>query len=292
MRALCGKPRKFFRAHPFSCGMAMGHAVSGAFQVQESGREWAYMLILVVTSDREFSVEVARDLKSGGHRVEEADGLGAVLARSQDVDAVLFDLSLSGTEGFEVCRAIRSASSVPLIVTDVRDDEFDRVLCFKLGVDDFVVRPCAIRELVVRLEAVVRRVGDTWQPWKGVAAPSEQISELGPVRIGLRSRVVTVYGREVALTRKEFDILALLASAPGRVFTREDIMREVWGHDGAGDTRTLGVHMVGLRRKLGIASLVETVRGIGFRLSVTRPARVGAPEGGLAVEGRSAVGQC
>lgn len=246
------------------------------------------MLILVVTSDRGFSVEVARDLKSGGHRVEEADGLGAVLARSQDVDAILFDLSLSGTEGFEVCRAIRSASSVPLIVTDVRDDEFDRVLCFKLGVDDYVVRPCTTRELVVRLEAVVRRVGDTWQPWKSVAASSEQVSDLGAVRIGLRSRVVAVYGREVALTRKEFDILALLASAPGRVFTREDIMREVWGHDGAGDTRTLGVHMVGLRRKLGIASLVETVRGIGFRLSVARPACVSASEDGLGRPSRAA----
>lgn len=250
-----------------------------------------FVLILVVASDRQFSAEVTRNLKSGGHRVEEADGLGAVLARARDVDAVLYDLSLPGTEGFEVCRAIRSASSVPLIVTDVRDDEFDRVLCFKLGVDDYVVRPCAMRELVVRLEAVVRRVGDSWQPWKGVAAQSEQVSDLGAVRIGLRSRVVAVYGREVTLTRKEFDILVLLASAPGRVFTREHIMQEVWGHDGAGDTRTLGVHMVGLRRKLGIASLVETVRGIGFRLSVARPACVSASDDGLAVDGRSGVGR-
>ncbi|MEV7525556.1 response regulator transcription factor [Streptomyces sp. NPDC091371] len=232
------------------------------------------MLVLIVTNDFEFSAELTQGLENSGHRVEVADGPDAALARLVDVDAVLLDLNLSGADGFELCRAIRSASPVPLIVADAHDDVFDRVLSFKLGADDHVHRSCSVRELMARMEAVLRRVDTSWQPWKHGGAQAEQIRELGGVRIALRDRTVTANGSEVMLTRKEFDILTLLASDVGRVFSREDIMREVWGHDGAGDTRTLGVHMVGIRRKLGTPALVETVRGIGFRLSVPRHARV------------------
>ncbi|MFF8405642.1 response regulator transcription factor [Streptomyces sp. NPDC014846] len=234
------------------------------------------MLVLIVTNDFEFAAELAPGLESGGHRAEVEHRPDAALARLAEVDAVLLDLHLPGADGFEVCRAIRSASPVPLIVADAHDDVFDRVLSFKLGADDHVRRSCSVRELTARLEAVVRRVDTSWQPWKQAGAQPDRVHELGEVRIALRDRVVTVGGRDVALTRKEFDILALLASDAGRVFGREDIMREVWGHDGAGDTRTLGVHMVGLRRKLGAPTLIETVRGIGFRLSVPRrPERIG-----------------
>lgn len=237
------------------------------------------MLVLIVTNDFEFSAEVARGLENGGHRVEVEHRPDAALTRLSEVDAVLLDLSLSGADGFEVCRAVRSASPVPLIMADAHDDVFDRVLSFKLGADDHVHRSCSVRELTARLEAVVRRVGDSWQPWARAGAQPGQTHDLGEVRIALRDRTVTVRGEEVALTRKEFDILALLASDAGRVFDRERIMREVWGHDGAGDTRTLGVHMVGLRRKLGAVPLIETVRGIGFRLSVPRrPERLSARE--------------
>ncbi len=232
-----------------------------------------------MTNDGEFSVELAGGLEGAGHRVDKAARLDVVLARSGEVDAVLLDFGAFGTDGFEVCRAIRSASPVPLIVADVSDDEFDRVLSFKLGVDDFIVRPCSARELIARIEAVVRRVDSSWRPWESSVASAEQVHDVGAVRIALRSRTVTAHGREVMLTRKEFDILALLASDPGRVFSREDIMREVWGYDGAGDTRTLGVHMVGIRRKLP-SSLVETVRGVGFRLNAGRAHGVSAPEAG------------
>ena len=243
----------------------------------------------MVTSDCEFSAELIRGLEDGGHRVEQADRLDPVLARSVEVDAVLLDLNLSGADGFEMCRAIRSASPVPLIVADVRDDEFDRVLSFKLGADDYVIRPCSLRELTARIEAVVRRVDSSWRPWESAGAKTEQVCDIGAVRIALRSRTVMVHGREVTLTRKEFDILALLASDPGRVFSREDIMREVWGHDGAGDTRTLGVHMVGIRRKLDAPSLVETVRGVGFRLCAELPGCVPGQGDILAAAGLRAV---
>ncbi|POX46508.1 response regulator transcription factor [Streptomyces sp. Ru72] len=228
------------------------------------------MLVLILTNDFEFSAELASGLENGGHQVEVEHRPDLALARLAEVDGVLLDLHLSGADGFEVCRAIRSASPVPLIVADAHDDVFDRVLSFKLGADDHVHRSCSVRELTARLEAVVRRVDTSWQPWKQAGAQPDQVHDLGEVQIAPRNRRVTVHGEEVALTRKEFDILALLASDAGRVFDREDIMREVWGHDGAGDTRTLGVHMVGLRRKLGTPALIETVRGIGFRLNVAR----------------------
>jgi DNA-binding response OmpR family regulator len=190
------------------------------------------------------------------------------LKRCREVDAVLLDLVLADIDGFEVCRAIRAVSGVPIIMVSARGDEFDRVLSLKLGADDYVVRPYSLRELTARIEAVIRRAGTSWQPRMHEDTPVAETCELGHIRIDFRGRTVTVGDRETNLTRMEFDILALLAKDAGRVFERQHIMTEVWGHDGAGDTRTLGVHISGLRKKLGEPSSIETVRGVGFRLVV------------------------
>ncbi|WP_285600443.1 response regulator transcription factor [Kineosporia sp. NBRC 101731] len=219
------------------------------------------MRVLLMAEDRDFVTELTTGLRRLGWLVE-VDVLGTeAVDRCHEVDAVVVDLMHTGIDGLALVRELRTRCLVPIVLVSSHDDELDRILGLKLGADDFLVRPFGLRELGARLEAVVRRVTGDWERAVVPAGNSRAI------RIDVRGRSVRVQDRHVNLTRKEFDILALLASDPGRVFGREDIMTEVWGHDGAGDTRTLGVHMVGLRRKLGEPDAIETVRGVGFRLA-------------------------
>jgi two-component system response regulator RegX3 len=220
------------------------------------------MRVLLVEDDSEVTNELTRGLNEQGLDAFAVDRGRAALTHYNAADIVLLDLGLPDIDGFEVCRLIRANSSVPIIIVSGRNDEFDRVLGLKMGADDYVVKPYRLRELAARIEAVVRRTRVA-----SSAGVADSVRELGRLRIDLRLRKVVVDGREVVLTRKEFDLLTLLASEPDRTFTRDQIMNEVWGHDGAGDTRTLGVHMAGLRRKLGVADLIETVRGVGFRVT-------------------------
>lgn len=226
------------------------------------------MRVLIAALDEHFVAELAAGMRGQGFTVETANDGGTALERCREVDAVLLDLVLDDVDGLETCRAIRAMCSVPIIVVTERNDEIDRLLSFKLGADDYVVRPYNLRELTVRVQAVIRRTA--WLPLGGHDNEPVLGHEIGNLRVDLRRRLVVVGGRRVSLTRKEFEILALLVADPGRVFSREEIMLHVWGHDGAGDTRTLGVHMSGLRRKLGLPMLIETVRGVGFRV-VTEP---------------------
>lgn len=218
------------------------------------------MRVLIIEDDVETSKELVRGFHEQGFDTVTAENGRSALQLFAAVDIVLLDLGLPDIDGLEVCRSIRAVSGVPIIMITGRSDEFDRVLGLKMGADDYVVKPCRMRELAARMEAVVRRA--RW--------PQQRVEKfvLGPVRLDLHGRRVAVADRGVALTRREFDLLTLLASEPGRTFTREHIMTEVWGHNGAGDTRTLGVHVAGLRKKLGLPDFIETVRGVGFRLVV------------------------
>jgi two-component system, OmpR family, response regulator RegX3 len=218
--------------------------------------------VLLVDDNPDLVHELTEGLRGHGIDALAVEHGRAALTHYTAVDAVLLDLKLPDIDGFEICRLIRANSSVPVIIMSGRGDEFDQVLGLKMGADDYVVKPCRIRELTARIEAVVRRSRYPRLPWS--ATP---VRDLGTLRVDTRLRRVTVHGTEVPLTRKEFDLLALLTSEPGRTFTREEIMKEVWGYDGAGDTRTLGVHMSGLRKKLGAADVIETVRGVGFRIA-------------------------
>lgn len=229
------------------------------------------MLILIVEDSADLSVELAEGLKAQGFHSEIVDTGRDALERYADADAVLLDIGLPDMDGFEVCRKIRTTSSIPVIVQSARSDEFDKVLALKLGADDYINKPCGLRELAARIEAVIRRVRNDWDT--GPVGSIEHrrtkcdVRELNDVRIDIDRRRVTVKEHEICLTRKEFDFLAVLAREPGKVISREDIMTEVWGHDGYGDTRTLGVHLTSLRKKLGVPELIETVRGVGFRLA-------------------------
>jgi DNA-binding response OmpR family regulator len=173
---------------------------------------------------------------------------------------VLLDLGLPDMDGFDVCRRIRTQSRVPIVVVTARGEEVDRVIGLELGADDYIVKPFGFRELVARIRAVGRRtVGD----------PDTPAQQVGRLSLDRRTRRVHVDGGEVALTPKEYDLLALLAEDPGAVITRQEILEEVWDSHWYGPTKTLDVHVASLRKKLGHPEWIETVRGVGLRLGST-----------------------
>ncbi|MEO3768704.1 response regulator transcription factor [Streptomyces sp. B8F3] len=193
-------------------------------------------------------------------------------------DVVLLDLGLPDQDGFEVCGRIRKLTGTPVIMVTARSDVRSRIHGLNLGADDYVVKPYDTGELLARVHAVARRTAAA-EPepaagtgGAGTAAPGERADDpaaplvVGPVTLEPQSRRVSVGGAEVQLTRKEFDLLALLAARPGVVFRREQIISEVWRSSWEGTGRTLEVHIASLRSKLGLPALIETVRGVGYRL--------------------------
>lgn len=218
-------------------------------------------ILLVEDDDR-----VAAALRPALHRhgmttTRLARGRGAVDHLS-GVDVVLLDLGLPDVDGVDVCRAIRAVSEVPVIVVSARGEVDDRILGLHSGADDYLVKPYDVGELVARVHAVYRR--------RRVEAASADgapdVLEVDGVSVDLTRHTVTVGGVSVTLTRKEFQVLALLASSGGAVCTRSRIVAEVWGRTWAGANRTLDVHVATLRTKLGRPELVQTVRGVGYRL--------------------------
>ncbi|GAA2398587.1 response regulator transcription factor [Streptomyces glaucosporus] len=183
---------------------------------------------------------------------------------------VLLDLGLPDTDGFEVCGRIRRLTAVPVIMVTARADVRSRVHGLNLGADDYVVKPYDTAELLARIHAVSRRsaapvAGPAPEGGGSVSGDARRLV-LGPLTIETATRRVTVNGEAVSLTRKEFDLLALLAQRPGVVFRREQIISEVWRTSWEGTGRTLEVHVASLRSKLRLPALIETVRGVGYRL--------------------------
>lgn len=221
------------------------------------------MNVLVVEDDDAIAEPLVKGLERQGFTVRrESTGLAGVDAFRSDpsIDIVLLDLGLPDIDGYEVCRRVRSTSPVPIIMLTARGDEIDRVLGLELGADDYMVKPFGFRELIARINAVTRRAQSS-----GVVA-DEIVRLTGDVVLDARTRRVTVAGEEIQLTRKEFDLLALLATDPGATQTRETILEQVWDAHWYGPTKTLDVHIASLRKKLGDPTIIETVRGVGFRL--------------------------
>jgi two-component system response regulator RegX3 len=188
-------------------------------------------------------------------------------------DLILLDLMLPDGSGFDVCREVRRDSQVPIIMLTARGDETDRVIGLELGADDYVVKPFSAREVVARVRAVLRRVATA--PPAGPDADAREAIEVGDVRLDPATRTVARAGQAIEVTRKEFDLLRLLMASAGAVVTRERLIDEVWDPNWFGSTKTLDVHVSGLRKKLGDDSAspryIHTVRGVGFLF--------GAPDG-------------
>ena len=216
--------------------------------------------ILIVEDDDAIAKPLSDGLRREGFQVTRvATGEEALEAALPDL--VLLDLRLPGMDGTEVCRRLRARSDVPIIVVTAKGEEVDRVVGLELGADDYIVKPFGFRELLARIRAVMRRVHP--------GSDRSQI-QVGELEIDVRGRRVTLAGESLALTTKEFDLLALLASEPGAVVSRQRILREVWDTEWLGPTKTVDVHVASLRKKLGDPAWIETVRGIGLRL-VPRP---------------------
>jgi two-component system, OmpR family, response regulator RegX3 len=214
--------------------------------------------LLVVEDDDAIAVPLVEGLGRAGFDTVRATNGAEAVSLAMDADLVLLDLGLPDIDGSEVCRRIRASSAVPIIIVTARGDESERVLGLELGADDYVVKPFGIRELIARIRAVSRRTSATGE--------GDGPQRFGSLEIDRRRRRVVVSGTEAFLTPKEFDLLAILAEDPGAVVTRDEIMNEVWDPHWYGPTKTLDVHIASLRKKLGDASLIETVRSVGFRL--------------------------
>ncbi len=215
------------------------------------------MRVLLVEDDDAIAEPLAQGLVREGLDVERVATGQAALA-AEGADLVLLDLGLPDLDGLEVCRQLRARSDVPVIVITARGEELDRVLGLELGADDYMVKPFGFRELMARIRAVTRRSAGTGSP--------PALVQLGDLEIDLRARRVTLAGVEVELTRKEYDLLAVLVADPGAVRTRQEILESVWDEHWYGPTKTLDVHIAALRKKLGDPTLIETVRGVGFRM--------------------------
>jgi DNA-binding response OmpR family regulator len=216
--------------------------------------------VLVVEDDNAIGEPLATGLRREGFEVTLVQTAAAALS-APPADLVLLDLGLPDARGFEVCRQLRTRSSVPIIIVTARDDETDRVVGLELGADDYVVKPFGFRELVARIRAVSRRSASPPPP-----VPGSQV--IGGLEIDRRSHRVLLAGEELPLTPKEFDLLALLALDPGAMVTRREILAEVWDPHWYGTSKTVDVHIASLRKKLGNPKWIETSRGVGFRLAV------------------------
>jgi DNA-binding response OmpR family regulator len=217
-------------------------------------------LICVIEDEEVIAGAVAARLKAEGFAVEvAADGPeGVELCERMRPDLVVLDLMLPGLDGLEVCRRLQRERPVPVLMLTARDDEADVLVGLGVGADDYMTKPFSPRELVARIKALLRRVERRPEP------PGDAIA-LGALRVDPAARRVTIAGEERHLTPTEFDLLKTLARRPGVVFTREQLLAEVWGwRDGSGQ-RTVDSHIRGLRRKLG-SGLVRTVHGIGYAL--------------------------
>ncbi|MFD4876531.1 response regulator transcription factor [Streptomyces sp. NPDC058420] len=224
----------------------------------ESGQS---LRVLVVENDSVAAEDLVQELRRHGYSARSVATAAEALQAHHAVDLVLLDLDLPDLDGLEVCRRMRAIGGVPIITVTTRGAELDRVLGLKAGSDDYVVKPYGLRELLARMEAVLRRVRPQ---------PVAQVITYGPLRMDAGAREFLLEGRRVDLTPKEFDLLFLLASRPGAIVSRRQLLSEVWEDEWSHRGRTIDTHVSSLRNKLGSSHWIVTVRGVGFRIGQVR----------------------
>jgi DNA-binding response OmpR family regulator len=226
-------------------------------------------LVLVVEDEVDLSQVIRDRLVADGHEVVVAHTGGAamtaVLRRVPDV--VLLDWMLPDMDGLAVCRKLRQQHLMPIIMVTARGDEVDRVLGLEVGADDYLVKPFSIRELLARVRAMLRRVDLEGRRQSGGAAAAERV-QVGGLVVDSSSHVATLDGVPMHLTRKEFELLTVLVSNPGRAFSREFLVQRIWGTDFDGFDRAVDTHVTRLRKKLGpLGDRIATVWGVGYRFN-------------------------
>jgi two-component system, OmpR family, alkaline phosphatase synthesis response regulator PhoP len=224
--------------------------------------------VLVVEDESSIASFVALYLKNAGYTVRTAPTGTEALAHAGtgDTSLIILDLNLPDIDGIEVCRRIRKTSDVPILMLTARDEDVDKIIGLEVGADDYLTKPFNPRELVARVKSILRRATPERREKE-----SAQIQH-GDLHIDAGRREVKVGDEEVQLAPKEFDLLWELLDHKGLVLTRDQLLERVWGYTFAGDTRTVDVHVRQLRRKLGEASPIVTVWGVGYKVAPTRDA--------------------
>jgi len=213
------------------------------------------MRALVVEDDPSVSEPLISGLERNGIETTHVAYATQVVGALRGADVVILDLGLPDGEGLDVLREIRTISDVPVIIATARGEETDRIIGLELGADDYLVKPFSVRELAARIRAIARR------------RRTEPEVSSGSLVVDKNTRRVTFGDRAIDLTAKEFDLLAVLAEEPGKVYSRQELYTRVWDPVWVGTGKTLDVHIGSLRRKLDDPELIETVRGVGYRLS-------------------------
>lgn len=230
--------------------------------------------VLVVEDDANI-VDVLRHnlLREGYEVVTARDGeAGLAAARSVRPDLIILDIMLPGLDGIEVCRILRKEMSIPILMLTARAGEIDKVVGLEMGADDYVTKPFGLRELLARIKALLRREELMREELARSAGDEPDIVRAGNIVIDTQRHVASRDGEPLALSPKEFDLLAFMARSPRRAFSRDLLLEKVWGYDYSGDTRTVDVHVRWLRQKIEAdpahPALLLTVRGVGYKLEV------------------------
>ncbi len=227
--------------------------------------------ILVVDDEAGIRTLVSKYALYEGHEViEGADGMEAVsLCRREKPDIAVIDIMMPELDGFSACREIRKFSDVPIIVLSARGEEYDKINAFGIGVDDYVVKPFSPRELMLRIDAVMKRYGKGKDAPASEKAPQSEVYEIGALRADVTARIVYIDGKRVDMTPKEYDLFFYMLKNKNIALSRERLITEVWGYDYFGDDRTLDTHIKLLRRSLGdYARHIVTLRGVGYRFDI------------------------
>ena len=216
--------------------------------------------LLVVDDEEKIRVLVRKYAEYEGYEVEEADGMSAIeLCRQEKFDLIILDVMMPELDGFSACREIRKFSQVPVLMLSARGEEYDRIHGFELGVDDYVTKPFSPKELMFRVQAILKRSNSS-------IAPNKEILEFEGLKIDFTGRLVYVNKEKVNLSPKEYELLFYLVRNRGIALTREKLINDVWGYDFFGDDRTLDTHIKLLRKALGEYSrYIVTLRGVGYR---------------------------
>ena len=223
--------------------------------------------ILIADDEELIRALIAKYAKFEGYETEEArDGMEAVRkCAEENFDIVIMDIMMPELDGFSAVREIRKKSDVPVIMLSARGEEYDKINGFECGADDYVVKPFSPKELMLRIEAVLKRTGGANSSATGENTPHD-VFEIGPLRCDITGRIVYVDGKRIDMSPKEYDLLFYMIRNRNIALSREKLITEVWGYDYYGDDRTLDTHIKLLRRSLGdAAKYIVTLRGVGYR---------------------------